>query len=89
MELVEGPTLADRLKHGGLEWRDALVLARELAAALEAAHDKGVVHRDLKPANIKFTSSGRLKLLDFGLAKERAEPRTSECSIFTSSLPTL
>ena len=73
MELVEGPTLADRLKHGGLEWRDALVLARELAGALEAAHDKGVVHRDLKPANIKFSSSGTLKLLDFGLAKELAD----------------
>jgi len=72
MELVEGPTLADRLKHGGLNWRDALVLARELAGALEAAHDKGVVHRDLKPANIKFSSSGTLKLLDFGLAKEIA-----------------
>jgi serine/threonine protein kinase len=73
MELVEGPTLADRLRHGGLEWRDALVLARELAGALEAAHDKGVVHRDLKPANIKFSSSGSLKLLDFGLAKELAD----------------
>jgi eukaryotic-like serine/threonine-protein kinase len=73
MELVEGPTLADRLKHDALGWRDALVLARDLAGALEAAHDKGVVHRDLKPANIKFTSSGSLKLLDFGLAKERVE----------------
>ena len=72
MELVEGPTLADRLQHGGLDWRDALVLARELAGALEAAHDKGVVHRDLKPANIKFSSLGTLKLLDFGLAKELA-----------------
>jgi Tol biopolymer transport system component len=73
MELVEGPTLADRLQHGGLDWRDALGLARELAGALEAAHDKGVVHRDLKPANIKFSSSGTLKLLDFGLAKEIAD----------------
>jgi eukaryotic-like serine/threonine-protein kinase len=73
MELVEGPTLADRLRHGGLEWRDALVLGRDLAGALEAAHDKGVVHRDLKPANIKFSSSGSLKLLDFGLAKELAD----------------
>ncbi|HEX2341092.1 MAG TPA: protein kinase [Vicinamibacterales bacterium] len=73
MELVEGPTLADRLNHGRLEWPDALALARELASALEAAHDKGVVHRDLKPANIKFSSSGSLKLLDFGLAKEHAE----------------
>jgi Tol biopolymer transport system component len=70
MELVEGPTLADRVKRGALEWRDALAVARDLADALEAAHDKGVVHRDLKPANIKFSSSGSLKLLDFGLAKE-------------------
>ena len=73
MELVEGPTLADRLKHHRLGWADALALARELAAALEAAHHKGVVHRDLKPANIMFSSSGSLKLLDFGLAKEQAE----------------
>ena len=85
MELVEGPTLADRLKHGGLEWHDALVLARELADALEAAHDKGVVHRDLKPANIKFSSSGRLKLLDFGLAKELADHRSGGGSICTAA----
>ena len=70
MELVEGPTLADRLTQGALAWRAALALASELAGALEAAHEKGVVHRDLKPANIKFSSAGRLKLLDFGLAKE-------------------
>jgi eukaryotic-like serine/threonine-protein kinase len=73
MELVEGPTLADRLKRGALDWRAALAVARDLADALEAAHDKGVVHRDLKPANIKFSSSGSLKLLDFGLAKEHGE----------------
>ena len=73
MELVEGPTLADRLKSGALNWRDALALGRELAGALEAAHDKGVVHRDLKPANIKFSAAGRLKLLDFGLAKDLAD----------------
>jgi Tol biopolymer transport system component len=71
MELVEGPTLADRVKRGALEWRDALAVARDLAEALEAAHDKGVVHRDLKPANIMFSAAGRLKLLDFGLAKDR------------------
>ena len=73
MELVEGPTLAERLKHGPLAWREALVLARDLAGALEAAHDKGVVHRDLKPANIKFSAAGPLKLLDFGLAKDLAD----------------
>ena len=74
MELVEGPTLAERLKGGALDARQALVFARELAGALEAAHSKGVVHRDLKPANIKFTASGSLKLLDFGVAKAIAEP---------------
>ena len=74
MELVEGPTLADRLAGGALGWPAACGFARELASALEAAHDKGVVHRDLKPANVKFSSSGSLKLLDFGLAKERTEP---------------
>ncbi len=84
MELVEGPTLADRLKQGAVEWREALVLARELADALEAAHDKGVVHRDLKPANIKFSSSGGLKLLDFGLAKELADP---EAAVASSARP--
>jgi serine/threonine protein kinase len=73
MELIEGPTLADRLKDGALAWRDALALARELAGALEAAHDRGVVHRDLKPANIKFSAGGTLKLLDFGLAKDLAD----------------
>jgi Tol biopolymer transport system component len=73
MELVEGPTLADRVTRGALAWRDALAVARDLADALEAAHEKGVVHRDLKPANIMFSSSGSLKLLDFGLAKERGD----------------
>ena len=73
MELIEGPTLADRLRRGALDWREALGFARQLAGALEAAHDKGVVHRDLKPANIKLSSSGSLKLLDFGLAKDRTE----------------
>jgi Tol biopolymer transport system component len=70
LELVEGPTLADRLGHGPLPPAEALDVARELARALEAAHDRGIVHRDLKPANIKLTPASGIKLLDFGLAKE-------------------
>ncbi len=70
MELVEGPTLADRLQAGPLPATEALAIARELAAALEATHERGLVHRDLKPANVKLTSPAGLKLLDFGLAKD-------------------
>ncbi len=69
LELVEGPTLADRLASGPLTVRDALTIARQIAEALEAAHEKGIVHRDLKPANIKITPDGVVKVLDFGLAK--------------------
>ncbi|HYL39222.1 MAG TPA: protein kinase [Bryobacteraceae bacterium] len=69
MELVEGPTLAERLAGGPIAIPEALAIARQIADALEAAHDKGIIHRDLKPANIKFTADGKLKVLDFGLAK--------------------
>src|SRR5688572_5813155 len=69
MELVEGPTLADRIKQGPLPVTEALAVAQQIATALEAAHEQGIVHRDLKPANIKVRDDGTVKVLDFGLAK--------------------
>src|ERR1700677_1528305 len=69
MELVEGPTLAERIKQGAIPLDEALRIARQIADALEAAHEKGIVHRDLKPANIKLRPDGMVKVLDFGLAK--------------------
>jgi serine/threonine protein kinase/Tol biopolymer transport system component len=77
MELVEGPTLANRLHDGALAIETALDLARQIAAALEAAHEKGIVHRDLKPANIKVTGESQIKVLDFGLAETASEPGAS------------
>ena len=69
LELVEGPTLAERLRQDPVIARDAVAIARQLADALEAAHERGIVHRDLKPGNIKVTPDGTGKVLDFGLAK--------------------
>ena len=72
LELVEGPTLADRLATGQVPLTEALGIARQIAEALEAAHARGIVHRDLKPANIKITPDGIVKVLDFGVAKAAA-----------------
>jgi eukaryotic-like serine/threonine-protein kinase len=69
MELVEGPTLADRIKRGPIPIDEALRIAKQICEALEYAHERGIVHRDLKPANVKVTSDDAVKVLDFGLAK--------------------
>ena len=77
MELVEGPTLADRIAQGPIPLDEALPIARQIADALEAAHERGIVHRDLKPANIKVRDDGTVKVLDFGLAKAGSTGSTS------------
>ena len=69
MELVEGPTLADRIAQGPVPIEDALPIMKQITEALEYAHERGIVHRDLKPANIKIKPDGTVKVLDFGLAK--------------------
>src|SRR5215469_9640403 len=69
LELVEGPTLAERIGAGPIPVDEALPIARQIVEALEYAHEKGIIHRDLKPANVKITPEGRVKVLDFGLAK--------------------
>src|SRR5277367_4263037 len=74
MELVEGPTLADLIREGAIPLEEALKIAAQIAAALEAAHEKEITHRDLKPANIKVKADGVVKVLDFGLAKIGGTP---------------
>src|SRR3954471_24976494 len=76
MELVPGPTLDGRLAQGALSQKEVLALGKQLAEALAAAHQEGVIHRDLKPANLRFTGDQRLKVLDFGLAEVQAGPNT-------------
>jgi serine/threonine protein kinase len=86
MELVEGDTLDTRIKSGAIPVEEALKLALQITEALEAAHDKGVIHRDLKPANIKVTPDGKVKVLDFGLAKAFAG---EQADLNLSNSPTL
>jgi serine/threonine protein kinase len=81
LELVEGATLADRIKQGPIPIDEALPIARQIAAALEAAHEQGVIHRDLKPANIKVKADGTVKVLDFGLARAlQPDPASGDAS---------
>ena len=91
MELVEGETLGERIgRSGRLEMAEVLEIARQIAEALEAAHERGVIHRDLKPANVKITADGKVKVLDFGLAKALAvDGSTAEISPDISNSPTV
>jgi len=79
MELVEGETLQERLKRGPIPLDDALPIAKQILEALEAAHERGIIHRDLKPGNVKIAPGGRVKVLDFGLAKVFQEPQDTNC----------
>jgi eukaryotic-like serine/threonine-protein kinase len=87
LELIDGQTLAERLTHGALPLDGALAIAKQLAGALEAAHEKGIIHRDLKPANIALTKDGNVKVLDFGLAK--ATDLASGAAVDRGQAPTL
>jgi len=89
MELVEGPTLAERMKRGAIPLKDALAIAKQIADALEAAHEKGIVHRDLKPANIKIRPDGSVKVLDFGLAKAVGPGAGADAETQTMTTPGL
>ena len=89
MELVEGPTLADRIARGPIPLDDAWAIARQIADALEAAHEQGIIHRDLKPANIKVRPDGTVKVLDFGLATVHAPERESPAAVSRSLSPTI
>ena len=89
LELVDGEDLLERLRRGALPVDDALDVARQVAEALEEAHEKGIVHRDLKPANINVTPDGEVKVLDFGLAKAYSGDSTDGSASDLSHSPTL
>jgi Tol biopolymer transport system component len=89
LELVEGEDLSTRLKRGPIPIDEALELAKQIALALEEAHDKGIVHRDLKPANVKLTADGKVKVLDFGLAKAYSSDASSGGSFDSGNSPTM
>ena len=89
MEFVDGQTIADLLHGRPLDTEDALRYAGEIAAGLETAHEKGIVHRDLKPANVKVTPEGRVKILDFGLAKAMGAPGSEDAGLQLANSPTL
>ena len=88
LELVEGPTLAERIAEGAIPLEEALPMARQMAQALEAGHEAGVIHRDLKPANVKLREDGTVKVLDYGLAKAfEGKPTDNDAEL--SQSPTL
>src|SRR5579862_4506865 len=90
MELIDGPTLADRIASGPVPLEESLNIARQIADALDAAHEKGIVHRDLKPGNVKIKPDGTVKVLDFGLAKMgEAAPGVSGLAGALTNSPTL
>jgi serine/threonine protein kinase/Tol biopolymer transport system component len=89
MELVDGPTLADRIAQGPMPFDEALPIAEQIAEALEAAHEQGIVHRDLKPANIKVRPDGTVKVLDFGLAKALEHVHSASSAPSMSHSPTI
>jgi serine/threonine protein kinase len=89
MELVEGPTLADRIANGAIPLDEALPIAKQIAEALEAAHEQGIIHRDLKPANVKGKDDGTVKVLDFGLAKAMERGAGASSAMEVTNSPTI